>query len=173
MMKAGEKIYSVGTLRYTRRGLLVLFLWLLGGDFALVFFENIFGRFIPIYLNDLHASNTFIGVVTGSFAGLVNIFFLPNLSIASDRCRGRWGRRIPFLLLSIPCTVGSVIMIGFAPEIGAWLHGGLGRWLPVGSAALTLGLLGCFAVSFHLWNMVLVNAYNWLLRDVVPQELMG
>jgi maltose/moltooligosaccharide transporter len=28
-------------------------------------------------------------------------------------------------------------------------------------------------VSFHFFNMVLVNAYNWLIRDVVPLEVMS
>ncbi len=173
IVKTGGKIYTIGSLRYNRRQLAVLFLWLLGGDFAFTFFESIFARFIPIYLKDLNASNALIGIMTGSIAGLVNIFFLPNISMASDSHRGRWGRRIPFLLWSVPCTVGSLIAVGFAPEIGGWVHGRLGAWLPVAPATLTMGLLSFFVVSFHLWNMVLVNAYNWLLRDVVPQELMG
>lgn len=75
-----DRSYAVGTLRYTFRGLLVLFLWLLWGDFAFTFFENIFSRFVPLYLKDFHASNSLIGIMTGSIAGLVNILFLPNIS---------------------------------------------------------------------------------------------
>ena len=170
----GKKLYTTGTLRYTARGLFVLFLWLLWGDFAFTFFEAIFGRFIPLYLKDLQASNTLIGVMTGSFAGLVNIFFLPNISQYSDSYRSRWGRRIPFLYVVTPLTVGSLVLVGFAPEIGAWLHHHLLIHVSGGisETAVVLTLLCFFVVSFHFFNMVLVSAYNWLLRDVVPLELM-
>ncbi len=172
---AGKKTYKVGTLRYTLRGLFLLFLWLLWGDFAFTFFESIFGRFIPLYLKDLQASNTLIGVMTGSFAGLVNLFFLPNISQWSDGYRGRWGRRIPFLYVVAPLTVAALVLVGFAPEIGAWLHGHIVMRLSPGISETTviLTLLCVFVVAFHFFNMVLVNAYNWLLRDVVPQELMA
>ncbi|HEY8965429.1 MAG TPA: MFS transporter, partial [Candidatus Methylacidiphilales bacterium] len=169
------KTYRIGTLAYTRRGLAVLFLWLLWGDFAFTFFENIFGRFVPLYLKDLHASNTLIGVMTGSFAGLVNILFLPNISQWSDRTRTRWGRRIPFLYVVTPLTVGSLVAVGFAPEIAQGIHRHLLAALSPGLAerSVLLILLCGFIVSFHFHNMVLVNSYNWLLRDVVPLELMA
>ncbi len=169
------KIYQAGTLSYTVKGLLVLSLWLLWGDFAFTFFESIFVRFIPLYLKDLNASNSLIGIMTGSFAGLVNIFLLPNVSQWSDHHRGRWGRRIPFLYAATPLTVASLVGVGFAPEIAAWLHAVLPIHFVSGLSeeALVLTLLCVFVVSFHLFNMVLVNAYNWLLRDVVPQELMA
>jgi len=169
------KTYQIGTLTYTLRDLAVLFLWLLWGDFAFTFFENIFGRFIPLYLKDLHASNTLIGVMTGSFAGLVNIFFLPNISQWSDRTRSRWGRRIPFLYIVTPLTVASLVAVGFAPEIS---HGLQRHFLSalapsLSELGLLLVLLCGFIVSFHFHNMVLVNSYNWLLRDVVPLDLMA
>lgn len=169
------KIYQAGTLLYTFHGLIVLFLWLLWGDFAFTFFESIFGRFIPLYLKDLNASNTLIGVMTGSIAGLVNFFFLPNISQWSDRCRSRLGRRIPFLYAVVPLTVSSLVMVGFAPEIGGWLHRTVVVHLAPGVSESTviLALLCVCVVSFHFCNMVQVNSYNWLLRDVVPQELMA
>lgn len=171
----GKKIYKAGTLRYTFRGLVVLFLWLLWGDFAFTFFESIFGKFIPLYLKDLQASNTLIGIMTGSIAGFVNLVFLPNISQWSDGYRSPWGRRIPFLYVVAPLTVAALVMVGFAPEIGGWLHGRVVvRLAPgVSEAAVILTLLCVFVVAFHFSNMVLVNAYNWLLRDVVPQELMA
>lgn len=151
-----------------------MFAWLLWGDFAFTFFESIFGRFIPLYLKELNASNTLIGVMTGSIAGLVNVFFLPNISQWSDRFRGRLGRRIPFLLVVAPLTTFSLVFVGFAPEVGAWMHGHVTSHLFPGltTATLLISLLCLFTVAFHFFNMILVNAYNWLLRDVVPQILI-
>ncbi len=167
------RIYQAGwNLRYTTGSLTILFTWLLWGDFAFTFFESIFARFIPLYLKDLHASNTLIGVMTGSFAGLVNILFLPNISQWSDRHRGPWGRRIPFLLVVTPLTVASLVLVGFAPEVSRGLSALLG--LPLSSSTtVTLSVLCLSVVSYHFFNMVLVNAYNWLLRDVVPLEVMA
>ena len=166
-------IYRAGTLFYTRSQLAFVFLMLLGGDFAFTFFEQVFRGVIPLFAKDLHASNTLIGVMTGSIAGVMNLFFLPNISMKSDRHRGPLGRRIPYLLWSTPCTVGSLLLVGFAPEIGRWLHertflGGMAS-----ETSLILALLCLFAASYHLWNMVLNNVYNWLIRDVVPGEIIG
>jgi maltose/moltooligosaccharide transporter len=168
-------VYTVGTLHYDRKGLCKLFGWLLWGDFAFTFFEAIFSRFIPIYLKDLQASNVLIGIMTGSIAGLVNVLFLPNISQWSDRFRSRLGRRIPFLLVITPVTVMSLILIGFTPELGRWMHQGILDWIVPGLSEQTLGLslLCVFVILYHFFNMVLVNSYNWLLRDVVPQPLMA
>jgi MFS family permease len=172
---AGPKLFRTESLVYTKRGLLVLSFWLLWGDFAFNFFESIFGRFIPIYLKDLNASNTMIGIMTGSFAGLVNVFFLPGISRWSDNLRCVFGRRIPFLFVTTPLTVISLVLVGFAPEIGNWVHERLLAFgaVPFGREATVLGVLCAFVVTFHFFNMVLVNGYNWLIRDLVPLEVMS
>lgn len=172
---SGPCLYTTENLSYTKGGLLVLSFWLLWGDFAFNFFESVFGRFLPLFLKDLEASNTLIGVMGGSFAGLVNILFLPGISRWSDELRTKIGRRIPLLYVITPLTVGAVVAIGFSPEIGAWLFEHTGALLPasVTKGGLILGLLCVLTVSFHFFNMVLVNAYNWLIRDVVPLEVMS
>jgi MFS family permease len=169
------KIYHVGTLHYTLRSVLVLFTWLLWGDFAFCFFESIFGKFIPLYLSNLHASNTLIGIMTGSIAGVVNIFFLPSLSHWSDQYRGRWGRRVPFLAMATPITVASMVAMGFAPEIGSLVYSLVMVHIAptISLTSVILALLCFFVASFHYFNMVLCNAFNWLLRDVVPLEFMA
>lgn len=167
--------YQAGTLTYTRNGLLILSFWLLWGDFAFNFFESIFGRFLPIYLKELNASNTVIGLMTGSIAGLVNVLFLPTISQWADNFRSRLGRRIPLLYIFAPLTVISLIGVGFAPELGQWLfRGPLARWnTAFAEGTLILGLVCIFVVGYHFFNMILVNAYNWLIRDVVPLEVMA
>jgi len=171
----GPHHYNTENLTYTKGGLLVLSFWLLWGDFAFNFFESVFGKFLPIFLRDLQASNTLIGIMTGSFAGLVNVLFLPGISRWSDDLRTSLGRRIPLLYVVTPLTVGAVIAVGSAPEIVGWLFDRLSIHLPapVTKGALILGLLSVLIVSFHFFNMVLVNAYNWLIRDVVPLEVMS
>jgi len=150
-------------------------LWLLWGDFSLYFFESVFARFLPIYLKEYQASDTLIGVMTGSFAGLVNVAFLPGISRWSDNFRSPLGRRIPFLYVVTPLLVGALILVGFAPEIGGWLFARFSIRLPswFTQNGIILGLLSVFVVSFHFFNMILLNVYNWLIRDVVPLAVMA
>ncbi|HEY8966659.1 MAG TPA: MFS transporter [Candidatus Methylacidiphilales bacterium] len=177
--RGGHRVYRAGSLRYTLGGLAFLFLWLLWGDFAFTFFENVFGRFLPLYLKDLDASNTLIGVMTGSIAGVVNVLFLPHISRWSDGCRSCLGRRIPFLYVVTPVTVLFLVGIGYAPEIAAraypWLHARVFSHLApeVTAGGAVLAFLSVLVVGYHFFNMVLVNAYNWLIRDVVPEEVMA
>lgn len=172
--RPGGKTYAVGTLRYTFGGVAVLFIWLLWGDFCFTIFESIFSKFLPLYMRDLNASNALIGLMTGSVGGVVNVLFLPGISMASDRHRGRRGRRIPFLFWATPCAVGSLVLIGYASEVGTWIHalaaGPLGK---ISVSAVILAALCLFVGSYHFFNMVLVNIYQCLLRDVVPPELMA
>ena len=153
----------------------MLSFWLLWGDFAFNFFESVFARFLPIFLKDLEASNTLIGVMTGSFAGLVNVMFLPGISRWSDDLRTSIGRRIPLLYVVTPLTVGTVVAVGFAPEFGGWFFDRFSAHLPASwtKGAIILVILSVLVVSFHFFNMVLVNAYNWLIRDVVPLDVMS
>lgn len=168
----GIKLYRIGTLKYTLAGLVSLFCWLLWGDFCFALFESIFGRFMPLYLKDLQASNTVIALLTGSIAGVINILFLPHISMWSDHYRSPRGRRTPFLFWSAPCTVLSLVLIGFAPEIAAYLQSIFGPLRLMSSITLTLTLLGIFTVAWHFFNMVLLNVFRFLLKDVVPQEVM-
>ncbi len=167
-----RRTYTVGTLRYTTRGLVVLFAWLLWGDFCFSLFENLFGRFMPLYLKQLHADNFVIGLLTGGLAGGVSVLFLPNISMWTDRYRSRWGRRIPFLFWTTPCLALSMILIGYAPEISQWLGHTVGPLRVVSFATLTIALVWIFTVSWQFFNMMLVNLFRFLTRDVVPLEVI-
>jgi maltose/moltooligosaccharide transporter len=168
----GSSHFKIGTLTYSHRTLFILSFWLLWGDLAFNFFESVFSRFIPIYLKELNASNTLIGLTTGSAAGMVNILFLPTISRWSDRFRSRLGRRIPFLLVATPITAICLILVGFAPEIGKGLGAaGLSRLAAEGT--LILAFVSISICAFHFFNMVLCGGFNWLVRDVVPQEVMS
>lgn len=170
-----HRIYRAGSLSYTKGGLISLSFWLLWGDFAFAFFESIFGRFLPLFMRNLEASNTLVGLMTGGLVGIVNVLCLPGISRWSDGFRSRMGRRIPFLLVAAPITVVALICSGFSPEIARLLHPLMPSWLRgmFSEDAFTLGLLCLFVVAYDFFNMVLVNCYNWLLRDVVPENVMA
>ena len=168
--EAHPGVYKLGTLTYTRKDLLRLFVLLLGGDFAMVFFESIFGPFGTLYTKQFHASNVLIGAFNGSVPGLVNIFFGPSISRWSDNFRSSWGRRIPFLAGAVPMIFVSLIAMGFAPELAGLIH----PFVPSASLDnIVLIVLTAFVIVFHFANMILINSYTWLQRDTIPQEVMA
>ena len=173
--EAHAHTHEVGTLRYSKSGLFKLFALLLGGDFALTFFESIFGPFSTLYVQKFHASNTLIAILGNSVPGIVNLVASPAISRWSDNFRGRWGRRIPFIAAAVPLIFVSIVAMGFAPEIAGVLYSRLIiHFAPsISSDNVVLALLTIFVVLFHFGNMILINGYTWLQRDVIPQGLMA
>ncbi len=169
----GEKVYRVGTLTYTRRKLLLVFFWMLWGDFIFQLFESL-TTVTGLLLRWQGASDTLIGSM-GSLSPIVAFFWYPVVATQSDRHRGRLGRRRPFLLWATPPAVLSLIMLGAAKPAGAWVH----RLLSVfGDNAFTVAgcsivWIGACVVVFLLFNAYIVQVFACLIADVIPAEVMG
>jgi len=70
--------------------------------------------------------------VVGAFASVSQIAYVvlgPMIAIQSDRHRGRYGRRRPFLLGSTPFVVLALLLIGGSDHVGAALYHEMGRCL--------------------------------------------
>src|SRR5262245_14572413 len=83
--------WLVGTLSYSTAGLIILFAWLLGGDFAWQMKERAITPVATLLVKKLQASDFVIGLLIVSLPNLVNMILGPVVSTASDRHRGRWG----------------------------------------------------------------------------------
>jgi hypothetical protein len=147
--------------------------WLLWGDFCSTVYGILFGNFLPLYLHGLKASNGLIAFLSSSVGGAANILLLPNISMWSDRHRGRWGRRIPFLFWSAPLIALDLIGMGYSSQIGAWLHGVVVPLHVFSQTQVALAVMSLLVVIAAALQMVLYNVYQFLLRDVVPQEVMS
>lgn len=157
-----------------KAGLAALFFWLLWGDFCYVIMESVAPNILPLRLRELGASNTVIGLVMTTIPMGLNFVLNPLVSTWSDRHRGRRGRRIPFLLATVPAISLTLLGIGWAPEIGAALHRILGGLTTgIDPARVALGVLIAMVTLFSLFNVV-VNAVFWyLFNDVVPEHLLA
>src|SRR5260221_311982 len=96
----------------------------------------------------------------------------PVVSYRSDRHRGRWGRRIPYLVLPTPIMVLSMMGLAASPWLGIHLHALLGGFSP-GANALVLGLLGLFWVLFECASISAYLIFGALINDVVPAPFLG
>ena len=94
--------FRVGTLIYSRAGLVTLVAWLLWGDFVYTLMENVMPSLLPMLLRDNGASNQAIAFIVSSIYMVVNAVANPIISYKSDRFRSRWGRRRPFILVTTP-----------------------------------------------------------------------
>lgn len=161
-----------GTLAYTKAGLIVLFLWLLFGDFAWMARERAVTPLTQVLLKSYHVSDTAIGFLLGSIPSALSMVLLPVVSYRSDRCRSRFGRRIPFLLATVPAVSLSLVTLAFVPSLARKADTMLGPHSP--------GLNVCFLMIFSVvWVVFEVSAivgnglFVALINDVVPQQIIG
>lgn len=167
---SNRKLWQVGTLSYTTAGLAVLFAWLLGGDFAYNLKERAVIPVAQIMLKGFDASDFLVGLLVGSLPAALGMLLGPVVSVMSDRHRGKFGRRIPFLLLPTPFIVLSMIALGATPMLAERLDLLLGASSP-GRTALPLFIT--FWVIFEVSSIIANVIFGALIADVVPQALVG
>ena len=171
---AGSRLYRVGTLTYTKGALLQVGFWMLWGDF---FFQLLgsMPTITPLLLRWQGASDTLIGLVSGSLSSVIAFFWYPVVATQSDRHRGRLGRRRPFLLWCTPPVVLSLVLLGAAKPAGVWLHRLLSA-LGGGSftvAGCSIAWISACVVIFLFFNAYIVQVFTCLIADVIPSEVMG
>jgi maltose/moltooligosaccharide transporter len=174
LTETGESTFRVGTLVYTYRGLVIVFFWMLFGDFCFTMMEGVVPTLVPVMLKDISISNATIGLVAGTIPNVLNLLFAPVVSYRSDRHRGRWGRRIPYLVLFSPIVAGCVVLTGYAPSIGAWLHGMLVAWFgPISKGQINFFSVAVCSILFQFFNVFVYYVYYYLFNDVIPQQFLG
>ncbi len=169
---ATPKIWTAGTLTYTRKGIAKLFWWLLWGDFAWSMRERAVVFVAALMVKGFGASDFLYSLLVISFPNFTNIFLMPIISYLSDRHRGRLGRRIPFLLFTTPFVVVGLLGLGLSPQLGEWL------WRLLGSEQFNLNLamlmvFGVFWVLLDFGVTLTTTIFMALSNDVVPQPLIG
>ncbi len=180
-----QKTWSVGSLVYTLPGLITLFVCLLGGEFAWAMKDRAIGNAATLRFQTYTKDPLVYSILILSFPSFTNIFLMPIISYISDRHRGRWGRRIPFLAFTTPFIVVGAWGLGFSPYLGRWLYGighGVG-WVDALSTALFGGAFtytkACVLSFAVFWasldfGATLAGALSGaLINDVVPKTLLG
>ncbi len=125
-----------------------------------------------LLLKKYGASDMLGGLFIGSLPAAMSMIFGPIISYKSDRHRGRWGRRIPYLFTTVPIAVVSTVGIAYSPKIGAGIHRLLGSHSP----GLDCSILISFGVFWTVFSFASVTAnaiYGGLVNDVVPASILG
>jgi Na+/melibiose symporter-like transporter len=96
------------------------------------------------------------------------------ISTWSDRYRSRRGRRMPFLLWATPPLAACLVLLGFSPQIAAWLKTFSPELLAGFSvASITLGTMAVLLTAYKFFDIVPQSVYYYLWPDVIPAKLMG
>ena len=172
--QVGEpEAYRTGTLVYTKVALTGLFFWLLWGDFCYTLMESVTGPIMQLKFKALDASNTEIGLILGTIPGLIYSILNPVISFKSDRYRSRMGRRIPFILFSLPPLVVSLLGLGFCDSFALWIHEHLGILQGMSANHLAILTLGALLVIFTFFNSFVTSTFWYLFNDVVPEHFLA
>ncbi len=165
--------FRLNTLEYTKRGLFMLSIYLLWGDFCFTLMESVFPAITPIAMRNLGSSNFLIGIVITTIPSIFNAIVCPWVSFKSDRHRSKWGRRIPFLMFPTPFVALFLVLIGLSPDIGRLLGHTVLRTTGWTQASIILGLLAVFSAGFQYFNMFVGSVYYYLFNDVVPDQFLS
>ena len=178
----GTKLWRVGTLTYTTTALAVLFGWLLWGDFGWSMKERLVWPVLPMLLKRFGANDRFTSGLMVAIPAAIGILLGPVISYKSDRHRGRWGRRIPYLMITTPIAVVGMLGLAAGPRGGSWLHDVLfGHAAATASGAsedarVGLTVLLMLATFWTLFEFATVAAnllFSGLINDVVPVPVLG
>ena len=172
------KLFTVGTLSYTKQGLYILFFWLMWNDFTIMMMEAVAGV-NNLTLVKMGASYTFIALL-GSIAAFMGLWINPTFSTWSDRTRTRFGRRRPFLMIAAPMFAITLIAVPYAPDLyHALMNYGptatLLKRFPAfnipGRGEIFFFGGGCIANA--LCNAVVLSLFSYYYWDVVPGSVLG
>ena len=169
----GGKTYHCGTLTYTKVGLFVLFAWLLWGDFCFTMMEAVVPSILPLKLKDLGCSNWLMGLILTTAPGVLNMTVCPYVSFKSDRYRSRWGRRIPFIIWTMPFLCGSLALMGLGDDLCGMLQRNSEFLRSFAPATITIVLIAVFLIMFQFFNMFVGSVFWYLFNDVVPAQFLA
>lgn len=173
-VKAGKdgKLWTVGTLTYSTGGLIILFAWLLWGDFAWSMRDRSIPAIMQLLFKKYGASDMLTGLLIGSLPAVFIMTLCPIISYQSDRLRSRWGRRIPFLMAPVPFVVLAIVGLAFSPQIGSFVHDSFGIQA-VGRNATILAFMAIFWTLFEFGCITAYSVFGALVKDVVPEAVLG
>lgn len=169
---SGKKFWSVGTLTYTTAGLILLFVWLLWGDFAWNMKERAMQPMSQMLFKQFDASNKVIALMVTALPAALGMLLVPIIGVRSDNHRGRWGRRVPYLVLTTPIAAVAMAAMGFTYELADLLAGVLGESAPP-PLMCRLIVFSALWTFFEIFTVIANALFIGLINDVVPQAVIG
>ncbi|OHB58902.1 MAG: hypothetical protein A2Y12_17630 [Planctomycetes bacterium GWF2_42_9] len=167
------KTYHSGTLTYTKGALAILFTWLIWGELSYMLMQWVIPNILPLKLKSLGCANSLMGVLMTTIPGILTMSMNPYISFKSDRYRSKWGRRIPFILWTLPFLCISLILLGCSDDISHLIQKNFALLQQFAPNTVTIALIVIFIIMFYFFNNFVVSVFWGLYNDVIPAQLMA
>lgn len=136
--------------------------------------ETVVPSIMPLKFKELGASNTSLGMILTTIPMMINSVCNPIISFKSDRYRSKWGRRIPFILFTVPVTVAFLLGVGFADSIGLWLYKHVNAYtMGLSATQYAIVVIAFMMVIYSFFNTFVNSVFWYLFNDVVPEKLLA
>ena len=169
-----EKRYTCEGLTYTLPQLLwTSFLILLGFfcyTLALAFVPSI----MPLKLDALGANSKTIAFIMTTIGQVFNITICPMVSYQSDRYRSkRWGRRVPFILYTMPMFCASWLLFAFVDKEASFLSAFLEKWVVIAPTTMAIILIALIMVIYQFFLMYVGSVIYYIYNDTIPAQFLA
>ena len=161
--------YQCGTLTYTLPRLFFVLFWVVVGSAVISVGTQLPSIMLPVQLKELGVSETAKVFLLTTIGQVLNMTVCPYIGVVSDWHRGRWGRRIPYIFLSMPPIVLSLVMFGLSDQLGSRLA----AWTGVAPATMTMLAIGLVMFLFQFFNMWVNSVIWYIFNDIIPVKFFG
>ncbi|MCQ2403519.1 MAG: MFS transporter [Lentisphaeria bacterium] len=173
MKEKTPKRYHCGSLSYTLPQLCQLFFWLMLGTMVMGLANTLPGSILPIQIKGLGLTDTQKWLILSCIGTVLNMTVCPYISVVSDLKRSRLGRRIPYIITSLPPVVLALVLFAFTQKFGAQLSAWVQPFWAASPATMTAIVMGLVMFLFQFF-MMWVNSVIWyIFIDIVPAEFFS
>ena len=161
--------YQCGTLTYTLPRLFFVLFWVVIGSAVISVGTQLPSIMLPVQLKELGVSETMKVFLLTTIGQVLNMTVCPYIGVVSDWHRGKWGRRIPYIFLSMPPIVLSLVMFGLSGHIG----NRLAAWTGAAPVTMTVVAIGLAMFLFQFFNMWVNSVIWYIFNDIIPLKFFG
>ncbi|MBR7144836.1 MAG: MFS transporter [Lentisphaeria bacterium] len=173
MAKREWKHYQVSGLDYTMPKLLATMAIIACGSLAMTLCVGMVPRIVPLKLKEIGVSSTLMVFIMSTMGQILNMTVCPWVSFKSDRYRSkRWGRRIPFILYTLPFLCLSWAVLALYEFEAELLHKILAPLADIPQGALAVIVLAAGVVLFKFFYMFVGSVYHYIPNDVIPPQFL-
>ena len=173
MSSKEKKIYQVSGLTYTMPKLLAVVGLILLGQFTMSLCIGMVPRIVPLKLKELGISSTMLVFIMSTLGQILNMTVCPWVSFKSDRYRSkRWGRRIPFILFTLPPLCLSWGILALYKYEAALLGKIVAPLMDCSQTTLAILVLAIGVVIFKFFYMFVGSVWHYIPNDVIPAQFL-
>ena len=171
-MAEEKKTYQVFGLTYNTSQLLATIGLLLIGQVTVSICIGMVPTIVPLKLKELGISSTMLVFIMTTFGQILNMTICPWVSFRSDRYRSkRWGRRVPFILFTLPMLCLSWAVLALYKYEAQLLHKIIAPLAELSQATLAIIVLAVGVILFKFFYMYVGSVWYYIPNDVIPPQV--